>query len=51
MADGQEMYIRNPLVVLNVNLCGMQAHRLLRAVLFWILLSVVLSVPLLVTGR
>lgn len=36
MADSQEIYIRNPLAVLNVDLCGMQAPRLLRAVLFWI---------------
>lgn len=28
MADGQEIYIRNPLAVLNVDLCGIQALRL-----------------------
>lgn len=34
MADGQEIYIRNPLAVLiNVDLSAMQAPRLLRVVL------------------
>lgn len=44
MADGQEIYIRNPLVVLNVDLSGMQAPRLSRVV------SVVHAIPVLVNG-
>lgn len=36
MAQLQEIYIRNPLAVLNVHLCAMQAPRLLKAVLLWI---------------
>lgn len=32
MADSQEIYIRNPSVVLNVHLCGMYAPKLLKAV-------------------
>lgn len=50
MAASQEIYIRNPLAVLNVDLCGMQAPRLLRAVFLWILLTVVHPIPVLVTG-
>lgn len=51
MADSQEIYIRNPLAVLNVDLCGMRAPRLSRVVLLWIPLVVVHPLPVLVTGR
>lgn len=50
MADSQEIYIRNPLVVLNVHLCSMYAPKLLKAVLLWILWSAV-PIPVFVTGR
>lgn len=51
VVDGQEIYIRNPSAVLNVELCGMQAPGLLRVVLLWILLPVVHPILVLGTGR
>lgn len=51
MADSQEIYIRNPLAVLNVDLCGMQAPMLLRAVLPWISLMIVHCLPAPARGR